>query len=106
MKSVVRYSDAAKTAIEEHVRWWSENRSADEATRWLDTVEDVIDPSRFAEAAESGLDGRVFREAYVRPGRNGTHRVIFEVIGSTVFLLQIKHVRQDGLSRSDFVFDP
>jgi plasmid stabilization system protein ParE len=90
-------------------RWWAEHRSLEQAVRWLDGFEAAI-----AGLSENPEQHRLARENefYILPyparqllyaiGDKPTHRAVFEIRGSTVFVIAIRHLAQDDLAKNEF----
>jgi plasmid stabilization system protein ParE len=105
MKHQVFMTSKATRQLAEAARWWSENRSVDQATRWLIGFEESIAgldnrPERFPLARENGLYDLPYpvRQLVYGLGRKSTHRAVFEIRGDTVFILAIRHLAQDDLT--------
>jgi plasmid stabilization system protein ParE len=88
--------------------WWAENRSAEQALRWLDGFEQAIaalaeHPERHGVAREDGLYDLPYtvRQLLYGIGRKPSHRAVFEVRGDTVYVVAIRHLAQDDLSPND-----
>lgn len=98
----VLITDLAESEIFEAYRWWSENRSEEEAERWYESIYPAIHslqnmPRRCALAADSlTLPGEV-RQLLFGIGRRPTHRILFEIEGDQVTILRVRHVAQDAL---------
>ena len=105
MKFSVIITSKAGLQLVNCARWWSENRSADQAARWLDGFEAAIDalrdnPERHGFARENDYYELLFpvRQLLYGIGRKPTHRAVFEVRGDTVFVVAVRHLAQDDLS--------
>jgi plasmid stabilization system protein ParE len=80
-------------------------RSKLAAERWrgglLKAVESLSqNPERCPQAPEAEWYGDSLRELYYGRRRN-TYRILFEVRGSTVYILRVRHGRQDHLQPAE-----
>ena len=87
--------------------WWSENRSTEQAIRWLDGFQRELqglskNPDQWPLASESEVLPFVARQTLYGLTRTKTHRAIFEVRGNEVIVHAIRHLAQDTLSTMDF----
>jgi len=90
----------AKANLRHAVAWWSENRSPEQAIRWLDGIYEAIaklsrNPERCAVARESRKAGEELRELHFGLGSRPSHRIIFVVDPEVVRILAIRHAAQD-----------
>lgn len=90
----------AKADLRHAVKWWSENRSEEQALRWYDGICDAIDtlanhPQRCGLARENLKSGDELRELHFGLGSRPTHRVIFVIDPDAVRVLAVRHVAQD-----------
>jgi plasmid stabilization system protein ParE len=93
----------AESDIDEAFCWWASNRSLEQASRWFDAIHDAIAslrrmPKRCAVVRDFGSRSPDVRELLFGVGRHATHRVFFEVKGSTVTVLRVRHVAQGTLT--------
>lgn len=103
----IRYSDRALNDLERATDWWASNRSRDEAARWLPAIEDAIatltiDPERFPEPDEHGLQGHGLRQLNFGLGPRSSHRVIYRVVGHEVLIVHMRSAARDRLTLADF----
>jgi plasmid stabilization system protein ParE len=89
-------------------RWWAENRSAEQALRWLTGFEAAIAgiadrPERFPLARENHFADLPYplRQLVYGLGKRPTHRAVYEVRDQTVYIVAIRHLAQDDLSPED-----
>jgi plasmid stabilization system protein ParE len=100
----VEITRRAAREIEERYRHIAED-SARSADRWrvklLAAVGSLADnPERCPQAPESEWYGDALREVYVGKRRN-TYRILFEIRQQTVYILRVRHGRQDFLRPDD-----
>lgn len=86
--------------------WWSENRSAEEAFRWLEGFERALselahNPERCSVARESTACDAVIRELHYGLGNKATHRAIFEARNDEVIVYCVRHLAQRELLPGD-----
>jgi plasmid stabilization system protein ParE len=79
--------------------WWSENRSAEQAIRWLDGLDTALQslkshPERYGLARESDAFDVDLRELRYGLSTKPTHRAIFEIRDDEVIVYAIRHVAQ------------
>ncbi len=86
----------------EATRWYAE-RSPDAAQRWHDGLARAIDtladlPTRCPvsqhDSEASGCEVRIL----LYGKRHGVYRILFSIIGDTVWVLRIRHAKRDSLS--------
>lgn len=87
--------------------WWAENRSTEQAVRWLDGFQDAIrqlseNADRWPPAPERDHLSFDARQLVYGLGRKKTHRAIFEIRGDQVFVHLIRNLAQDAISEDDF----
>ena len=85
-------------------------QSKPSADRWraglLRAVESLnLNPERCSQAHESEWYGEGLRELYYGKRRN-TYRILFEVRGDVVFILRVRHGRQDFLKPEELRSPP
>ena len=102
MKLPVVVSDAATEQLLAAARWWSENRSSDQAARWhskfaaaIETIGDR--PLRYPLAWEDQFSSEDVRELLFGLGRRPTHRALFVVRPESVYVFSVRHVSQEPL---------
>ena len=74
----------AKRQLLEQALWWSENRSAEQAYRWLDGFERALEslanhPERCSASREDDAFDVMIRELHFGLGNKATHRAVFEI---------------------------
>jgi plasmid stabilization system protein ParE len=77
-------------------------RSKPAAERWRSGLLKAVEalgqnPERCPQAPEAEWHGDSLRELYYGRRRN-TYRILFEVRGSTIYILRVRHGRQDYLN--------
>ena len=97
----------AKRQLLEQAAWWSENRSADQALRWLEGFELALaslanHPQRCSTARESNAFDFAVRELHYGLRRRATHRAVFEIRGDEVIVHSVRHLAQRDLTPEDF----
>ena len=90
---------AAKQQMTRQALWWSENRSAEQAARWLAGLDTALQsleahPERCSLARESNAFDIDLCELRYGLGDKPTHRAIFEIRGDEVIVYAIRHVAQ------------
>jgi plasmid stabilization system protein ParE len=97
----------AEREMHESAVWWATNRSLDQASRWLDGLQQQLESlanawARFPLAAENDEFPYELREMHYGIGRRPTHRVVFTVAEDLVLILAVRHAAQDRLQPEDF----
>ena len=90
--------------------WWSDNRSTEQAVRWLDGFEAALqtltnDPERFPLATESAAYPVLIRQLLYGLGRTKTHRALFEFRGGEVIVHAVRHLAQADLTDDELTFE-
>ena len=103
----VSLSSRAELQLYTNAIWWAENRSTEQAVRWLDGFQRELrsltdDPSQWPPAPESEVLPFAARQMPYGSARRKTHRAIFEVRGDEVIVHAIRHLAQEALSAEDF----
>lgn len=100
----VRLTSKAKTQLSAAALWWSDNRSVEQAARWLDGFEAAINslsdrPEQHGLAPENAFYSLQFsvRQLLDSVGARPTHRAVFEIRGDIVYVVAIRHLAQDYL---------
>jgi plasmid stabilization system protein ParE len=108
MTDEVLVTSRARRQLTDSARWWGENRSLEQAARWLDGLEIALaslgeNPQRHSLARESEIYELPFpvRQLLYGIGSKPTHRAVFEVRGNTVYVVAIRHLFQDDLAAED-----
>jgi len=96
----------AKRQLLEQAFWWSENRSTEQAFRWLDGFEQALAsladrPDRCAVARESDAFDVVIRELHYGLRGKATHRAVFEIRKDEVIVHSVRHSAQRDLTLDD-----
>ena len=83
--------------------WWSDNRSIEQAVRWLDGFESALqaladDPGRLPLADDSAAFPVLIRQLLYGLGRTKTHRALFEIRGAEVIVHAVRHLAQADLA--------
>ena len=108
MKYCVVVLPRAEVQLYQAGLWWAENRSADEAGRWLAGFEATIKslasyPEKQGAAREDALGDFPFtiRQLLYGLGGRPTHRAIFEIRDATVYIHAIRHLAQADITPDD-----
>jgi plasmid stabilization system protein ParE len=96
----------AKRQLLEQALWWCENRSADQACRWLDGFEQALaslanDPKQCSRARETNAFHFEVRELHYGLQNKATHRAVFEIRSDEVIVYSIRHLAQRDLEADD-----
>ncbi len=88
------------------VRWWADNRSADQAAEWYDGIIAKIEslssmPESHPLARENPRASFELRELHYGLGSSTTHRAPFRIVGTTVEILTVRHVAQADVDPDD-----
>ena len=102
----ITFTSKAKLEFNEAAIWWAENRSAEQAARWLDRFQAAIetlvrDPERLPRARESHLFPFPLRQLIFGLGSKPTHRALFRVREHDVLIYGIRHLAQQDVSPED-----
>lgn len=97
---------SAENDIRHAVRWWSENRSAEQAERWYNRICPAIatltqNPERCPLAAETDLLPTGLWQLHFGVSRRATHRIVFTIDDQTVLVLRVRHIAQRALQVDD-----
>jgi hypothetical protein len=89
----------AKRQMLEQALWWSENRSAGPAFRWLEGREQALatlahNPERCVIARESAAFDVGIRELHYRVCHKPTPRAVFEMRSDEVVVHSVRHLAQ------------
>ena len=98
--------DNAEQFLIDSCKWWSENRSAEQANRWWDGFLDALqslaeNPSRCPLAQDCGGFPFEVRELYYGLGRQPTHRALFTIRPDMVYVFLIRHLAQREVTLDD-----
>lgn len=98
----------AESQLLEAATWWSENRSPEQALRWLDrfeaaitSLETDIRPLTIAPEDSVGDFSFTVRQLAYGLGSRPTHRAIIELRESVIYIHAIRHLAQDEISPDD-----
>ena len=96
----------ARIELYEAAIWWAENRSVEQAQRWLTAIERRIRelgdrPEQDPLARESDAFPVDLHQVAFGLGSHPTHRIVFEIPDTDVVVHAIRHVAQDDLSPDD-----
>jgi plasmid stabilization system protein ParE len=96
----------AKRDIQAAHDWWSENRSAEQASRWYVGIYAAMkslrrNPQRCSVAMEAELLPQGLWQLLYGLGRRPTHRIVFTIDDNNVIVLRVRHVSQDALTADD-----
>ena len=102
----IAFTSKAKLELNQTAIWWAENRSVEQAERWLDGFEAVIqslaiNPERHPPAREDEQFAFTLRQLVYGVGSNPTHRAIFRIRGDEVIIFGIRHLAQRDVSPED-----
>lgn len=105
MKYQVRVTLKAEADIEVVLAWFRDQDAVTAGSRWvaglvraIGTLENY--PLRCGVADESADVGMEIRQ--LRFGKRlGAYRILFQVAGSTVHILRVRHAAQDEVTRDD-----
>lgn len=105
MKFQVRISARAERDVDNVLHWFRQQRATTAGGRWfaklmarIDTLEKQPDRCRLAdEATDLGIELREL----LFGRRRGTYRILFEIKGSVVHILRIRHTARDALTPDD-----
>lgn len=98
----VTFTSKAKIEFNQAAIWWAENRSRDQAARWLDGFEQSIEslkefPEKHSLAPEDQHVTYTLRHLLFGLGSRPTHRTIFRVRDDEVIIYGVRHVAQAEL---------
>lgn len=101
-------TEAAKQDVRANHRWWSQNRSREQADRWLEGIDAAVQslkqmPLRFGKAPEEGLLGIEVHQMPFGIGSKPTHRVIYVVADQEVVIYRVRSLVQDGTTEDNFI---
>jgi hypothetical protein len=96
----------AKRQLLAQAQWWSDNRSAEQAFRWLEGFEIAlaslaVNPQRWSIARESEAFDVVIRELHFGLRKKATHRAVFEIRDDEVLVYCVRHLAQRDLTPED-----
>jgi plasmid stabilization system protein ParE len=96
----------AKRQLLDQTRWWSENRSTEQAFHWLEGFERTLaslvkSPDRCMIAREGAALDVVLRELHFGLRNKATHRAGFEIRNDEVIVYCVRHFAQRDLTPED-----
>jgi plasmid stabilization system protein ParE len=96
----------AKRQMLDQATWWSENRSPEQAFRWLEGFENALaslarNPERCSIARESEKFDFVIREIHYGLRSKATHRAVFEIRSDEIIVYSVRHLAQRDLTPGD-----
>jgi len=106
MSFQLRITGPAERDMRENHRWWSENRSSEQADRWLIGIDKII--YSLCETAEHHTlaTETVLRKAGIRQvsfglGHKPSHRIIYAINGQNVIIFRVRAFKQQDLDIGD-----
>jgi plasmid stabilization system protein ParE len=109
MKFDVQLTSRAIAQLTAAADWWARHRSVDQADRWLEGFETAIhslseNPQRHPLARENNFFTLPYAVHQLNYGLSSkpTHRALFEIRATTVYVVSIRHLAQRDLSVEDF----
>jgi plasmid stabilization system protein ParE len=99
-------TDRALVELDQAHKWWSENRSPQQADRWyIGFVKKLLtleyNPERYPLATENSFFPHEIRQFNYGLGVKLTHRALFTIRPDTVIVLRIRHLAQKPLAGDD-----
>jgi plasmid stabilization system protein ParE len=106
MTNRITYTNRAEAEIREAMEWWRDNRSHEQAARWIEEIFPAIEklrdnPDRFPLAPETDLHPSGLRQLLFGVGRSITHRIIFTIEGDEVNIVTVRHVARRDLQAGE-----
>lgn len=106
MKYRLTITGPAKEDIRQNHQWWAENRSEEQADRWLIGIDAVIRSlSEIAEgysyASEPALKNQGIRQCNFGVSDHPTHRILYGIQEGVVIIYRIRSTRQDRMAVKD-----
>ena len=97
----------AERDLRESTKWWTENRSSEQATRWWDGILEAIEtlsknPQRCPLARENNKYPYELREMHYGAGSRPTHRVLFTIRLDKVVVVSVRHAAQQDFDSDEF----
>lgn len=102
----VYLTDRAQADVDSTCQWWAENRTAQQALRWLNEFDESLkklctDPMRFPLARENSRLSVELRQMNFGLSGKRTHRVVFTIRPDMILILRLRHLAQQELSEYD-----
>ncbi|SFI75824.1 type II toxin-antitoxin system RelE/ParE family toxin [Planctomicrobium piriforme] len=96
----------AQADVREAVAWWRDQRSAEQAERWLDKIYPAIStlansPDRCPFAPETDLLATGLRQLHFGVSGRTTHRIVFTIHNRQVVILRVRHIARRDLTIDD-----
>lgn len=96
----------ARDQMEAAYRWWAENRSQEQASRWLRGIERKISTlssgaARHGLAPENDAFSIEVRQTLFGLGRHPTHRILFTIRDDSIYVFAVRHVAEDAVQSDD-----
>lgn len=106
MKYPVFVHPRVEEFLDSNAKWWTENRSVEQAERWYDGIVAAIrslskNPERFPLAQENDEFPYEVRALPFGLSTRPTHRVLYTIRPDRVYVFCIRHVAQKPLSPED-----
>ena len=106
MSFEVFVTDPAFLNLQSYYKWWSVNRSDEQAVRWREAFLERIYsleqmPSSHPLARENGKVPFELREMHFGLGSTATHRAVFRIEASAVHVLAVRHVAQHEIDPAE-----
>lgn len=101
----------AKEDVRRNAVWWAQQHSAEQAARWLDTIqsqlESIVDlPESHSLSAENDEFPYEIRDKLLGLGARPSYRAVFTIKGDTVYVLTVRRSAQDVLHARDVESPP
>jgi len=102
---VIITGKAEQDVLSNHL-WWGENRSVEEANRWLEGIYAAmnrlaITAERHTFATETVLRKSEIRQANFGLGRRPSHRIIYAIDGHQVVVFRVRAFKQHDIDSDD-----
>jgi len=102
----IRITERAELDIQTAYDWWSKNRSAEQAARWVDAIYPAISslaamPRRCSYAEEREYFPGELRQLLFGIGSRATHRIVFTIEHETVYILRVRSTSQQSLGENE-----
>ena len=104
-RRVIITGPAESDVLSNHA-WWAENRSEDQAIRWLEGIYDtMLGLANTADvhplATETALRKAGIKQASFGLGRRPTHRIVFSIDGNSVIIFRVRAFKQQEIDLGD-----
>lgn len=106
MKRHVIITGPAETDVLSNHQWWGENRSVDQANRWLEGIYAMMLELSTTAGTHSLATETMLRKAGIKQapfglGRRPSHSIIYGMEGQTVIIYRVRAFKQDSLDLDD-----